>query len=56
MPNSDFNNEVVWGDNRKLFDIYFKQNILNDRSRISFTNNYDEKLGFDKNVEKFKRG
>ena len=31
-----FNNEVIWGSIRPLFDTYFKQDFLEKRWRLAF--------------------
>lgn len=42
----DFNSEVIWGSDKPLFDIYFKEKFFNDRFRYTFYT-IPENISFD---------
>ena len=49
-----FNQEVIWDSNKPLFDIYFKEQIINKRYKFAYLD-VDETLSFEESLEFFKK-
>lgn len=49
----EFNQEVIWDSNKPLFDIYFKEKLLNDKYIYTF-HSIPENLPFNDALNRFK--